>query len=187
MQFILIDLKDFRKVNKKYGFNKTNDLLRNIAQTIYKKMRRNEDMYKYPISDNSKSNEKESIYRVYPGGDEFVFIIEGDQADGIGFTNRLVSQFEEISKKTELILGEHNKLSFHCAIVEMDKRDTFEDIFKKAEDCYRIAKEGTSDFTICWHPISIEALLSKDQKKKADYERARSLFEIRTVVDKKFD
>jgi GGDEF domain-containing protein len=187
MQFIFIDLKDFRKVNGKYGFNKTNDLLRNIAQTIYKRMRRNEDMYKYPISDTHKLNDTESFYRVYPGGDEFVFVIEGDQADAIGFSNRLVGQFEELSKKTLQILGAPLNLSFHCSIVEMDPRDSFNDIFLKAEGCYRIAKEGTADFTICWHPNTIEANLSKDIKKKADYERARKLFEVMTIVDKTYE
>src|SRR5208283_587183 len=44
MQFIFIDLKDFRKINENFGFNKTNDLLRTIAQTIYYRMRRNEQM-----------------------------------------------------------------------------------------------------------------------------------------------
>ncbi len=183
MQFIFIDLKDFRKVNTKFGFNKTNDLLRAIAQTIYKRMRRNEDMYKYSIYEK---DEKENFYRVYPGGDEFAFIIEGDQADAIGFSNRLVGQFQDISKKTVQILGENLNLSFHCAIVEIDPRDSFNDIFRKAEDCYRIAKEGKSDFTICWHPNTLELILSKDTKKKADYERARNIFEVMTIVDKDY-
>lgn len=187
MQFIFIDLKDFRKINKKYGFNKTNDLLRSIAQTIYKRMRRNEEMYKYSIGKTVNDKERENFYRVYPGGDEFAFVIEGDQADAIGFSNRLVGQFEEISKKTQLILGEQVNLAFHCAVVEMDPRDSFKDIFKKAEDCYRISKEGKSDFTICWHPNSIERILSKDSKKKADdYDRARKIFEVMTILDKDY-
>ncbi|MDI3320965.1 GGDEF domain-containing protein [Pinibacter soli] len=184
MQFIFIDLKNFRKVNSKFGFNKTNDLLRAIAQTIYKRMRRNEDMYKYSVNDN---HDKESFYRVYPGGDEFAFIIEGDQADAIGFSNRLIGQFQEISKKTINILGENINLSFHCAVVEIDPRDSFNDIFRKAEDCYKISKEGKSEFTICWHPNTQELILSKDPKKKADYERARSLFEVMTIVDKDYE
>ena len=186
MQFIFIDLKEFRKVNKKYGFTKTNDLLRTIAQSIYRRMRRNEDMYKYAISETKKPSDHESFYRIYPGGDEFAFIIEGDQSDALGFSNRLVEQFETLSGKTKDILGEQLKLSFHCAVVEMDPRDSFEDIFKKAEDCYRIAKEGTADFSICWHPINIESLLEKDEKKKAVYDRTRRVFEVLTITDKDY-
>ncbi len=188
MQFIFIDLKDFRKINGKYGFNKTNDLLRTIAQTIYRRMRRNEDMYKYSATNHSNTRqEQEGFYRVYPGGDEFVFIIDGDQSDALGFSNRLVGQFEQLSEKTTAILGQNVKLSFHCAIVEMDSRDSFKDIFKKAEDCYMIAKTGTSDFTICWHPNNLERLLSKDKKKLSEYERTRKLYQVMTIEDKDYD
>ena len=124
MQFILIDLKDFRKINRKFGFTKTNNLLRLICQTIYKKMRRNEDMYKY-FNGEDKKKADESFYRIYPGGDEFAFIIEGDQAEALGFANRLIDQFAALSKKTIEVLGEEIKLSFHCALIEMDSRDSF--------------------------------------------------------------
>lgn len=166
-QFIFIDLKDFRDFNTKFGHTKTNDLLRTIAQTIYKRMRRNEYMY-----------------RLYSGGDEFAFIIEGDQSDALGFSNRLVGQFDQLSKKTLEILGNHKKLSFHCSIVEMYQRDTFQDLFKRADDCIRIAEEGTKDFTICWHPNNIERTLSKKQDV---YEKTRELFEDKTIVDKDYD
>jgi len=186
LQFILIDIKNFRKINNKYGFNKTNDLLRAIAQNIYRRMRRNEDMYKYSINDKMSNLEGESFYRVYPGGDEFAFIIEGDQADAIGFANRLVTQFKELSQLTEKIIGELQNLSFHCAIVEIDSRDTFTDIFKKAEDCYLISKSGNAEFTICWHPISEEKKLSADQRKKADYDKSKTIFEVKTIVEKDY-
>lgn len=187
MQFIFIDLKDFRKVNKDFGSIKTNDLLRTIAQTIYKRMRRNEDMYKYSTDDSKSKHVNESFYRVYPGGDEFAFIIEGDQSDALGFSNRLVGQFEQLSNKTQTILGQHVQLSFHCAIVEMYQKDSYTDIFERAEACYRIAELGTSDFTICWHPINIERTLSKDTKKQAEYIRTRKLFEVKTMDDKDDD
>lgn len=187
MQFIFIDLKDFRKINNSFGYNKTNDLLRTIAQTIYRRMRRNEDMYKYSSGSSNTQQAQENFYRVYPGGDEFVFIIDGEQSDALGFSNRLVTQFEQLSEKTISILGKQQNLSFHCAIVEMDARDSFKDIFRKAEDCYRIAKEGNADFTICWHPNNIENLLSKDPRKKSEYERTRQLFEVMTIVDKDYD
>jgi GGDEF domain-containing protein len=179
-QFILIDLKDFRSINNKYGFIKTNNLLRGIAQNIYKGMRRNEGMYKY--ADENEVTQFSKFYRIYPGGDEFAFLINGDQADAIGFANRLVFQFEKISKElTNKILGNYIEISFHCAIVEIDQRDSFTDIFKKANDCYRIAKEGKADFTVCWHPITYEKTLSIDSKKMAEYDRARQLFEVMTI------
>jgi GGDEF domain-containing protein len=183
MQFILIDLKDFRQINKKYGFTKTNNLLRTISQSIYKSMRRNEDMYKYFDGENRKVPGQDGFYRIYPGGDEFAFIIEGDQAEALGFTNRLVDQFNFLSKKTKEILGEQEKLSFYCALIEMDARDTYADVFKKAEDCYQIAKEGHSDFNICWHPINLEQTFAGDPFKSGIYKKTRALFEILTLKE----
>lgn len=187
MQFILIDLKDFRKINRQYGFSKTNNLLRLIAQTIYKKMRRNEDMYKYFDGESKNVASQDGFYRIYPGGDEFAFILEGDQAEAVGFSNRLVDQFKAISKKTKVILGEEINLSFHCALIEMDPRDTFRDVFKKAEDCYQIAKEGSADFTMCWHPINLEHSLSKDPQKAGMYRKSRELFEVMTLREADID
>jgi len=171
-QFILIDLKDFRNVNNKFGIIKTNELLRTIAQTIYQKMRRNEDMYKF-------------FYRLHTGGDEFAFLIEGEQVEALGFANRLVLQFNTLTKHTEGILGEKVKLSFHCAIVEMDSRDEYEDVITNAQACYDIAKKAKSDFTICWHPETREVTHTLDWQ-KGIYEKARELFEVKTWEDKDF-
>lgn len=187
VQFILIDLKNFRQINSDFGYTKTNHLLRHLSQSIYKRMRRNEDMYKYSNGEPRLPVRQENIYRVYPGGDEFAFIIEGDQADALGFCNRLVDQFKSISTKTDLILGKKINLSFHCALVEVDHRDHFQDIFRKAEECYLAAKEGTSDFTICWHPINIESKLSGDAYKQSNYTKAYDLFEVFTSRDLDFD
>jgi len=184
LQFILIDLKGFKNINNTYGFLKTNELLRVIAQTIYKKMRRNEDMYKYPM--NIGHLEEEHFYRLHTGGDEFVFIIEGNQAEALGFVNRLVkNDFEQLSNLTEQILGDSIKLSFHCSVVEMDKRDKMEDILEKSNDCYLLAKEGKGDFTICWHPIMTEKKLNQNWASNI-YEETRKLFEVLTIAEKKY-
>ena len=185
LQFILIDLKGFKKINDKYGFLKANELLRTIAQTIYKKMRRNEDMYKYPMGMNNETNEH--FYRIHTGGDEFVFVIQGNQTDALGFANRLVkNDFYKLSLLTKEILGESIKLSFHCAVVEMDSRDEFEDIQRKSDECYILAKEAKGDFSICWHPNSLEEKLNKKWE-LAIYAETRELFEVMTVKEKDYD
>lgn len=194
MQFIFIDLKDFRIINENFDFNKTNELLKTIAQTIYNRMRRNEQMYKCPTRD-SEPKPDEKIYRVYPGGDEFVFIIFGDQPDALGFSNRLVGIFKELQEKTTEILGVYTKLSFQCAIVEMHKQDSLKDIFCRVHSCYKIAKQGESDFTICWHPYNIEQTFSEEtdlkklegcERKLKEYERTRILFTVMTPIDKDY-
>ena len=185
LQFILIDLKGFKKINNKYGFLKANELLRTIAQTIYQKMRRNEDMYKYPM--DIKNEKNEHFYRIHTGGDEFVFIIQGNQTDALGFANRLVkNDFSKLSSLTKEILGESIKLSFHCAVVEMDPRDEVEDILRKSDECYILAKEAKGDFSICWHPITIEEKLNKKWE-LAIYEETRELFDVMTINETDYE
>ncbi|MHB8100914.1 MAG: GGDEF domain-containing protein [Methanosarcina sp.] len=185
MQCILIDLCNFKKINEKFGIIKTNDLLRTIAQTIYKRMRRNEQMYKF-LDKGSNSSLYTKIYRVFPGGDEFVFIIFGDQSDALGFSNRLVGIFNEITDKTPQILGVNTQISFSCAIVKMDCNDSYNDLLNNVRPCYQTAKEGKSEFTIYWHPDNIEKILSADEKKRNDYKRARELFKVMTPSAKDY-
>jgi diguanylate cyclase (GGDEF)-like protein len=168
-QCIYIDLKDFSEINDQFGANRTNDLLRTIAQIIYKRMRRDEKMY-----------------RVYPGGDEFIFIIYGDQADALGFSNRLCLIFKEISTITPKILDQKRELSFYCGITEMHINDSYKSLYTRAESVYKIAKEGTSDFAICWDPNNIEITFSENKKKLSEYETAHKRFQVMTLVDKDY-
>jgi GGDEF domain-containing protein len=179
LQFILIDLRNFRKINNTYGFMKTNKVLRMVAQNIYLTMRRNEDMYKYPMSDNKKKGFFDKFYRIHSGGDEFAFIIEGDQSDAIGFVNRLVPRFvQEFSSLTKEILEKEEKLSFYSAIVQINQRDEYGDVIERAQDCYNLAKESNADFSLSWYPHTIEENIPDQGWKKKNYSNAREIFEV---------
>lgn len=184
LQFIFIDLRNFGEINKNYGFMKANVMIREIAQGIYKSMRRNEDMYKYPITNTDKLKQHESFYRIHTGGDEFAFIIEGDQSDAVGFSNRLVSKFQKFSNDSVKILGKRENISFYAAIVEISPRDQFSDILNRAQDCYRLAKEGQQAFTISWYPFDEEGKFDEGWKKQ-NYTKARELFEVVLLEEKK--
>lgn len=180
IQFILIDLRNFRKINRDYGFIKTNKVLRMIAQNIYKTMRRNEDMYKYPMSTSETGRSfLDKFYRIHSGGDEFAFIIEGDQSDAIGFVNRLAPRFaHEFTPMTTEILGKQEKLSFYSAIVQVSHRDEYDDIIERAHDCYNLAKESSSDFSLSWYPHDLEESLPDEGWKKKNYSIAREKFHV---------
>lgn len=179
IQFILIDLRNFRKINRDYGFMKTNKILRMVAQSIYVTMRRNEDMYKYPMSNDSKKGFLDKFYRIHSGGDEFAFIIEGEQSDAIGFVNRLVPRFKnEFSSKTKSILGKKEKLSFYSAIVQVNHRDEYGDIIERAHDCYNLAKESDKDFALSWYPHDLEDAMPDSGWKRKNYLNARENFQV---------
>jgi GGDEF domain-containing protein len=186
VQFVFLDLKEFGRINKEFLSQKTNRLIRYIAQSIYLGMRRNENMFKFPATGDRRKNSKEGFYRIYPGGDEFVFMIEGDQSDAIGFVNRLRDKFfGEFSQTTETILGVKRELSFYCSIVQIDPRDkSFEDIFSRAEICYRTVWSSAQDnFAITWYPNNAEvSLCKKDERKAVIYRKAREIFEVVPMV-----
>jgi GGDEF domain-containing protein len=179
-QLILIDINNFREINRRFGFLKGDELLRMVAQDIYSSMRRNEDMYKHSGVQGGDRALWKTFYRRYPGGDEFLFLIEGDQSDAIGFVvNRLYSTFKTaLTNKAAEILKTDFPLSFHCAVAPVTKRDKARDVLERIEDCYMRAAEGKSPFTICWYPTDFEHRVPDGSFKKALYEKARKNFEV---------
>jgi GGDEF domain-containing protein len=177
-QIVLIDIKDFRSINRDFGFLKGDEVLRLVAQTIYRTMRRNENMYKHPGEQSAGRGLRRTFYRRYPGGDEFVFLVDGDQSAAVGFVNRLVPLFKGLAKEIEGILEAKRDLSFHCAIAPLMKGDKAEDAFRRVEDCYRRSAEGTAPFTLCWSPNRLEPQLKDGDYRKAFYTKAREVFQI---------
>jgi GGDEF domain-containing protein len=184
LQFVFIDLRNFGEINKQFLSQKTNKLIRYIAQNIYLGMRRNENMFKFPTTEAKPKPEKDGFYRIFPGGDEFAFILEGDQSEALGFINRLHDKFKEFTEATEDILGSKKLLSFYCSVIQVDQQDkSLQDIFERAEICYRtVWNASNANFAITWYPAEFEKRLSKDEKKAAIYKKTRELFEVVPVV-----
>ena len=142
-------------------------------------------MYKHAGTQKESRAFWKRLYRRYPGGDEFVFLIEGNQAEAIGFVNRLVMQFQNISSDTIKVLGEKYPLSFCAGISPLVYNDKFEDALERVEDCFMRAAEGTSEFSLCWHPTDEEEKLKAQKEEYIKiYERARQLFEVINMEEK---
>jgi len=190
-QVVLIDIVGFKKVNLNYGYLKGDALLRLIAQHVQSLMRRSEGIYKHPEVEDSPRTMLRQIYRRYPGGDEFAFLIEGDQHEALGFVvNRLHPAFLSLSKQAGDILKAPFDLSFRCAIAPFIPNDTAEDLLGRVGECYSIAAQSKAPFAIAWVQEELEPLEpkpgvveSEEEKKKREdqsrwYTKARQLFEV---------
>lgn len=93
---------------------------------------------------------RESIYRKYNGGDEFIILIKGEQHEAIGFLNRLHRQLDIFSEKTINILPEKFKVTFHAGIASLYADDDDEIALSRVEECFRIAKRKDSKLRIKW-------------------------------------
>jgi diguanylate cyclase (GGDEF)-like protein len=148
VQVAMIDIRSFKQINTDFGHNKADVLLRRLAQSILKTMRRNESMFRYPESPTQAVSP--NTYRRYNGGDEFLLLIEGDQAEALGFINRLHRMFGELTPLTKDWLGREVKLSFICSLVPFERADTHERVMEKLGQCYTVASHSIEDYSICW-------------------------------------
>ena len=180
VQVAMIDIRNFKQINTDFGHDKADVLLRRLAQSILKTMRRSESMYRYPESPTPVVSP--NTYRRYNGGDEFLLLIEGDQSEALGFINRLHRMFGDLSPMTKNWLGREVKLSFICSLVPFERADTNERVMEKLGQCYTVAAHSTQDFSICWFDESAESRIEKADNLRRDvYKRTRELFDVREL------
>lgn len=169
---IIIDLDGFGAINKKNGFQKGDHVIRTIAQDLFLKMRRDEEIYKrsYKI----KKSFTKRIYRKYTGGDEFIFMIKGDQHEAVGFITRVQKQLRKLTSQIQLSF--EYDIKFHAAIISLYPNDTYEEAIDKLQRAFVQAAEEKDGMKVFWDK-SIENKFSK--KYGFIYENARTEFEIK--------
>jgi GGDEF domain-containing protein len=106
---VLLDLRNFGEINKKYNHWVGDEYLRKFSQMVTNTGRRNEFLFKSrPIKDREKpadeATPKDEVkaFRKNSGGDEFYILLEGTIMDGLGYLNRLAkraNEFEQMSEK----------------------------------------------------------------------------------------
>jgi GGDEF domain-containing protein len=124
-QIILIDLDNFREINKTYGHEKGDQVIKEFSRSVFNSMRRDEHIYKNFLrgEDGSSINIGEHwhrFYRKYTGGDEFLLILNGFQPEALGLLARLVRDLlPRINERISKFILEHEvSLSFHAAMCE---------------------------------------------------------------------
>ena len=174
-QLILIDLDNFGNINKKYGHDKGDKIMKLIAQSLYRSMRRDEEIYKR--EQKLQDSFVKRIYRKYNKGDEFIFLIRGEQFEAIGFINRVKKEFVKFSKHTEEILGEKVNLNFHAAISPIHPNEKFDVYYRRLHECFVLAAEEKNNKRIYWYLDEYEKFDDKDFRRRL-YEEAERLFSL---------
>lgn len=151
---IFIDLVDFGALNREYGYPVADIIIRRFAQTVYSGMRRNERMYKFPIKEMGSVNDLwRRAYRKYNGGDEFVIIINGSEADAIGLCVRL--QRDVLAKlnpeiQFEILKETKWKLRISAGVVRLYRKDTENEVIYRAHQAMRVCTQPGATLSIAW-------------------------------------
>ena len=180
-QLILIDILNFKKINDDHDFLFGDRVLRYLAQSIYQSMRRDEEMYRYGHDENDRELWSH-FYRKYPGGDEFVFMLEGAQHDAMGFVvKRLVPKFKELSKQSMDELGVSLEFKFHCAIAPIYRNESYATALRRLAPYFKRIHFDSSKPSLTWFPEDYENQLTEGSYQLTFYKEARQHFDTRNV------
>ena len=182
-QLILIDILNFKKINEDHDFLFGDRVLRFLAQSIYQSMRRDEEMYRYGHDEGDKALWSH-FYRKYPGGDEFVFMLEGAQHDAMGFVvKRLIPKFKELSRRSESELGVPLEFKFHCAIAPIYRNESYSTALRRLAPYFKRIHFDSSKPSLTWFPEDYEEKLPKNSFLHNFYNEARKHFDTRNVEE----
>jgi GGDEF domain-containing protein len=174
-QMIIIDLDNFRDINRAYGYEKGDRVIKDFARSIFNTMRRNEHIYKNPIRGENDAPVKmenlwERIYRKYTGGDEFLLTINGDQTQALGLLVRIAKDLlPEINDRiSKFILDGEAKvtLSFHAGMCEWFQGDEPRDVLQRLEGALRMAVNSSTSRLYFHPPMTSEEYERQFMRKK---------------------
>ncbi|MGJ8616108.1 MAG: GGDEF domain-containing protein [Sulfitobacter sp.] len=177
---IFMDLSDFGSVNKKFGYDAGDDVIEYFAQSVYDGMRRNEEFYKLPFDERLEDGEHwKRAYRKYTGGDEFIFLISGTEPDAIGFLTRLQRRVaKELNPhiQHEILKSAEWSLSFSAAVIPIHLNDTETDIFQRAHEGMRKARQPGNKMRVFWASKKRASDIDKDHWSYKFYLEAEEWF-----------
>ncbi len=153
-QLIFVDLFAFGGINEKYGYVTGDKIIEYFAQSVYQMMRRNESVYKMPHDEQPEGSDLwQRAYRKHTGGDEFLFMIGGAEVDAVGFLVRLQRRITtELTHyiQSEILKNTDWSLSFSAAVIPIYPNDTKDDVFRRAHEGMRVARQPGSSCRVFW-------------------------------------
>lgn len=180
-QLIFLDLVGFGKINNKFGYAKGDEIIEYFARSLHDTMRRNEFIYKLPYNEAPQPEEMwRRAYRKHTGGDEFLIVIGGQEADALGFLVRLENRVvREINRHVQRVILTDNawNLSFSASIVPIYPNDTRDELMERAHEGMRVARQPGSKKRVFWTTKLLPDNMEDDWKKTI-YEKAVDVFSI---------
>lgn len=178
-QLIFVDLNNFGEINKRYGYAVGDQLIEFFAKSVYETMRRNETVYKMPFDEKPEDSELwQRAYRKHTGGDEFLFLIGGEEADAVGFLvrlqRRIISELN-VTVQNEILKSADWSLSFSAAVLPVFPNDTKEDVLQRAHEGMRVARQAGSKSRVFWSTRQLPDELEEGWRKTV-YEDAIEFF-----------
>ncbi|QFT57441.1 Diguanylate cyclase DosC [Sulfitobacter sp. THAF37] len=149
-QLAMIDLQNFGTLNDTIGYSAADEIIRAIAQDMFKTMRRNEGMFKTTPNEASDKYFTERLYRKHSGGDEFLIIVEGPEFEALGLLNRFAGNAERYSEIARTH-GSDWRFGFHAGICPIERNDTAALARKRVEDCLLVAKRSDHGRSMYWY------------------------------------
>ena len=167
---ILLDLRDFGRVNKEHSHWKGDEYLRTFSSMISSESRRNEYIYKDRPKDGSdlRSSRKGSpasavkAFRRYEGGDEFYILLRGSIVDGLGYLNRLCGRAKSFEDMAEQILGAPHPFGFRAGLVSLGKDESFQSASERVSRCLGRTTAAGSESLVDWGRIQGDDLTPVD-------------------------
>lgn len=157
---ILLDLKNFGEINKKYNHWKGDEYLRNFAHKVSTGTRRDEFLFKKRPLDSAREKTGEGstfeidvkAFRRNSGGDEFFVLLQGTILDGLGYLSRLQKRQDEFEEMSMQLLGAKHAFGFHAGLVAVGKDESYESVNKRVSECLGLALDKDSPLLLYWNP-----------------------------------
>jgi GGDEF domain-containing protein len=168
-QIMIIDLIGFRDINRRVGQVNANHIVKYIAQSIYTKMRRDEEAYRRPMPKMSPCDYVSGVYRTYGGGDEFIFLLEGSQSDALGFLNRLDERFKkEFNGRVKRLFHNDIHLSFWGGVASLQPDSTIESALANVDELLETAKNKGCRYRVLWEQFEGIRRVPAEEMKDVD-------------------
>jgi GGDEF domain-containing protein len=151
---ILLDLKQFGKVNKTYNHWKGDEYLRRFASALSLESRRSEYVYKRRDHDETigATSSEARAFRKGSASDEFFVLLTGDVADALGYLNRLIRRRPEFEKMALDVLGGAHPFGFNAGIVLLAPGEEAASGIKRVSECLQLAADPDSQLDVYWAP-----------------------------------